>query len=67
MSYQDSNICPRITSKYIKNKIPFSITCLGTGLTFPGASSSEVQGNCLAVTNKPEQGISSKPDDTVRA
>lgn len=44
-------ICPRITSKYIKNKIPLNAACLETGLTFPVASISEVQGNSLAVTN----------------
>lgn len=42
---QDLSICPRITSKYIKNKIPLNATSLGAGLTFPGASIPEVQGN----------------------
>lgn len=66
-SHQVLSICPRITSRDITNKTPLNAAPLGTGLTFPGASISEEQRICLAVTNQPERRFSSKPDDMVPA
>lgn len=66
-SHQVLSICPRITSKDITNKIPLNAAALGTSLTFPGASISEEQRICSALTNQPERRFSSKPDDMVPA